>query len=85
MTLTDDRRRAILDEIIAATERPTCEDYQITRREYQNRKGITRAEAESLLLSGVMNQTLVRDKRFVNGREQWVYWRPEDEPQASRE
>jgi hypothetical protein len=79
--MDDSQRRTILDEIIAATERPERLDYQITRREYQERLGITRANAESLLMNGVMNNTLLREKRFVGGKEQWVYWRPEDEPQ----
>ena len=77
MTLTDEQRMAILDEIIAVTRLPQRKPYQFTRKEYQERAGVTQWRAENTLDESVEAGTLLREKH----KNKWVYWRPEDEPQ----
>ena len=85
MTLTDEQRLAILDEIIAATEPAKRQDYQFTRREYQEHTGVTQAQAQGRLERAVKNGTLLREKVHIDGQHPWVYWRPEDGAQDTRE
>ena len=81
MTLTNERRQTILDEIIAATERPQRQAYQFTRREYEEQKGCSQAKAQWALERMVAEGVLVREKADIDDKLLWVYWRPEDEPQ----
>ena len=83
MNLPDDERARILDEIIAATERPKRQDYQFTRLEYEGHKGCTQAKAQWALDRMVAGGSLLREKAAVDDKMLWVYWRPEDEPQAT--
>ena len=80
MTLTDEQRQAILDEIVAVTEPPKRQEYQFTRREYQEHTGVTQAQAQGRLESAVKSGTLLRERVFIGGKRPWVYWRPEDDP-----
>ena len=80
MTLTDEQRTAILDEIIAATAPKRRAAYQFTRREYQERLNITQAKARTLLQNAVKAGTLLKERMHVDGKLCDVFWRPEDEP-----
>ena len=76
----DERERlAILDEIIAVTERPRLKPYQFTRMEYQERAGVTQGEAQTLLGTAVKDGLLKREKVYEAGHWTVAYWRPEDE------
>jgi len=85
VSLTDDRRLAILDEIIAATTPPRRKAYQFSRLEYQERKGITQSQAQHELRRLVDNGQLKRQRVMLDSKWCDVFWRPEDEPQPTRE
>jgi hypothetical protein len=85
VNLTDENRLAILDEIIAVTERPKRKPYQFTRREYAERKGVTLMKAQGSLERAVGEGVLLRDEAFIDGKKCWVYWREEDEPEGSHD
>ena len=77
--MNDDQRTAILDEIIAVTTLPQRMEYQFTRREYQERTGLSRWQSQHELDQAVAVGALRKEKRYADGRAAIVYWRPEDE------
>ena len=79
MILTDERRQAILDEVVATNEPRRQREFEFTRREYQEYTGVTLANAKWALDRMMQDGTLLREKAFVDGHWPWVYWRPEDE------
>lgn len=85
MTLTDEQRSAILDEIVEATEPPRRKAYQFTRYEYQERKGVTQAAARTQLANAVKAERLMKARVLLDGKWCDVFWRPEDEPEATRD
>jgi len=85
VTLTDEQRTAILDEIIAATAPRRRMAYQFTRREYQERRGVTQAQARTLLQNAVKAGKLLKERMLVDGKLCDVFWRPGDEPEATRD
>ena len=85
MTLTDEQRSAILDEIILATTPAKRQAYQFTRREYQEQRGITQAQARTLLQNAVKAGQLLKARLLVQGKWCDVFWRPQDEPEDDRE
>ena len=74
-------REAILDEIIAATAPPRRKPYQFSRREYQERRGITQAKAQHELRKLVAGGQLKVERVLLDGKWADVFWRPEDEAQ----
>ena len=63
MSLTDEQRMAILDEIVEATTPPAQKAYQFTRREYQDRRpGLTGAQAQGALERAVAAGVLKREQ-----------------------
>ena len=83
MSLADEERSAILDEIILATAPPRRKAYQFTRREFQERRGITQAQARTLLENAVKAGTLLKARVLLDGKWCDVFWRAEDEPDAA--
>ena len=79
--MDDVQRLAILDEVIALTERPKRKPYQFTREEYQERAGLTQGEAQTVLEGAVKDGVLKREKIYETGHWTIAYWRPEDELQ----
>ena len=77
--MEDANRLAILDEIIAATAPPRRKSYQFTRREYQEHRGITLAQARTILQNAVKAGTLLKARVLLDGKWTDVYWREEDE------
>ena len=77
--LTDERRSAILDEIIQATAPPRRKAYQFSRQEYQEQAGLTQAEARHALGKLVKSGQLQRERVLLDGKWADVFWRPEDE------
>ena len=62
--LTDEQRQAILDEVIAATMLPERKPYQFTRREYQERAGVSQHTAEGYLEKAVGTGLLLKKLIF---------------------
>ena len=85
MTLTDEQRQAILDEIVAISTPRQRRDFEITRLEDQHETGLTLEQAKGALDRKVRVGQLQHEKALVDGHWTWVYWRLEDEPQATRE
>ena len=80
MTLTDEQRQAILDEIVEATTPPSKRDYQFTRMEYQERRPeLTVAQAQGTLNRAVDAGLLLKAQVFSDGHWAYVYWRAQDE------
>ena len=85
MSLTDGQRATILDEIIAATERPQRQSYQFTRREYQEHTELTQSQARTVLDNAVKVGQLKAERVLLDGKWADVFWRVEDEPKATRD
>ena len=81
MTLMDEQRNAILDEIIEVTMPRQRRPFEFTRREYQERAGLTQGQAARALIDAVEKTPLKTEKILLDGKWTNVYWRPEDEPQ----
>jgi len=79
VNLTDDRRLAILDEIIEATAPPRRKAYQFSRKEYQERKQITQSQAQHELKRLVDEGQLKRERVLLDSKWCDVFWRPGDE------
>jgi len=74
------RRQAILDEIIEATAPPRRKAYQFSRREWQEHKGQTQAEARHELGKLVKSGQLKKERVLLDAKWCDVFWRVQDEP-----
>ena len=79
MTLTDQQRQAILDEIVAMGQPRRQRDFEFRRRDYQERTGLTQPQAKGALDRMVDAGQLKAEMAFEDGHWLWVYWRPQDE------
>ncbi len=83
MNLTDERRTAILDEVRQHGMPRGQREFEFTRKQYQERHGLTLSQAQGELERMVKAESLKSERAFVDGKWPWVYWQPHNEPDGT--
>lgn len=81
--MNEERRRAIVAEILADSEADELQPYQFTVYDYMQQAGRSREICRVRLMKLVKAGRLRTASVVHNGQRISAYWRPEDEPKAS--
>ncbi len=73
MVITDDKKRAIFDEITRALEPPRQKEDEITVREYADLNGCTKRKAYWRLMKAVDKGIITKRKVLANRNWTWVF------------
>ena len=77
--MTDDKKRAILQEISSLLEAPRQEDDEITTMEYAEFNGCTHRRAYTQLMKSVQDKRMTKRKILTDRNWVWAFRRIKDE------